>query len=139
MPAHREELGALAARLLIDLTSIVSVTFLRTEDPATSSDLVLICAALLVGKAERKPMTATKVAATIGMPRPSVIRKLRLLHMRGIVARDGKTAWRIAVEHGEIAARADAVFAEGLRVMRRAVDAVSRLDAQHVAGTNPRT
>lgn len=139
MPTIREAYGAVAARLLIDLTRIVSVTFLQDEDPATTADLVLICAALMMGQTERKPMTATKVAASIGMPRPSVIRKLRVLHMRGIVARDGKTAWRIAIEHGQIEARAAALFENGVRILRRAADEVSKLDAQLVAAPEPRT
>lgn len=139
MPTRREAYGAIAARLIIDLTRIVSVTFLQDEYPATTADLVLICAALMMGQTERKPMTATKVAASIGMPRPSVIRKLRILHMRGIVARDGRTAWRIAIEHGQIEARAAAVFDEGLRVLRRAADEVSKLDALQVEAPKPRT
>lgn len=59
---------------------------------ARADDVVLVCA-IFVGQGEGKPMTATKLAEYAGMPRPTVVRKLRELECAGLVRMlDGKRA-----------------------------------------------
>lgn len=48
---------------------------------------LLIAAAVYIGTIEGRPMTAAKIAAFIGMPRPTVIRRLSDLCDHGVVER----------------------------------------------------
>lgn len=51
---------------------------------------MLIRSAIYLSTIEGQPMTAAKLATYVGIPRPTVIRRLRALERRGIVeSRDG--------------------------------------------------
>ncbi|MGL3208667.1 helix-turn-helix domain-containing protein [Bradyrhizobium sp. BR 1433] len=50
---------------------------------------LLIDTAVFIGTVEERPMTATKLANYVGMPRPTVIRRLNILRRRGSVERRG--------------------------------------------------
>lgn len=84
-------------------------------------------------------MTAGKLAAYIGIPRPTIIRKLRLLHTRGIVAQVAGGGWRIVVEHADIAANFDRIIKENARTVKRAYEQLSKLDSVAIARQKPRT
>ncbi len=55
------------------------------------ANVLIVGVAVYLGTIEGRPMTATKLAAFIGMPRPTVLRRLKLLCRRGVVERVGKT------------------------------------------------
>ncbi len=73
------------ARLHLDLARTMARLYLGTELYGTHSDEVILCCAILIGQTERRPMTAAKLADYAGMPRPTVVRKLRALESRGMV------------------------------------------------------
>ncbi len=53
--------------------------------------LLMLSAAVYLGTIEGQPMTASKLALYVGMPRATVIRRLRTLLRRGAVERSGVT------------------------------------------------
>jgi DNA-binding transcriptional ArsR family regulator len=61
---------------------------------ARTADL-LIRSAVYLGTIEGRPMTVTKLAAYVGIPRPTVIRHLHKLERRRLVERSG-AVWRTA-------------------------------------------
>ncbi|MGJ5052674.1 helix-turn-helix domain-containing protein [Bradyrhizobium oligotrophicum] len=72
--------------------------------------------AVYVGTTADRPMTASRLAATVGLPRTTVLRRLALLERAGRVERRGQ-AWRtplahhLALEQGNLAAIAALVAA----------------------------
>lgn len=52
---------------------------------------LLVRAGIYLGTIEAQPMTAAKLAAYVGIPRPTVVRRLRALERRGLVERRGRT------------------------------------------------
>src|SRR5215475_3076701 len=83
---HRLERLALA-KAYIALTRVM-VDSVFGEKPADHS-LLFIGSAIMVGHAENKPMSATKIAQYIGLPRSTVIRKLNQFLGAGVIARHG--------------------------------------------------
>jgi predicted transcriptional regulator len=83
---HRLERLALA-KAYIALTRVM-VDSVFGKKPADHS-LLLIGSAIMVGHAEDKPMSATKIAQYIGLPRSTVIRKLNQFLKAGVIARHG--------------------------------------------------
>ena len=79
--------GSHLAKAYIALTRVM-VDFVFGEKPADHS-LLLIGSAIMVGHAENKPMSATKIAQYIGLPRSTVIRKLNQFQRNGVIARHG--------------------------------------------------
>jgi hypothetical protein len=131
--------GAIPARLIIDLMHSVSENFLgESNAAAVSCDIVMLCAAMFVGQDEGFPLNASKLAEYIGMPRPSVIRKLRLLHKRGIVAKSSRLEWRVAVEHSDLRRRVDRTCEVNARLVMRAARDLSKLDTMAIAGREAR-
>jgi len=65
----------------------------RQQEFGSRTVLLLIAAAVFLGTIEGRPLTASKLAAYVGMPRPTVIRRLRILSRGGSVERVG-TAYR---------------------------------------------
>ncbi len=57
---------------------------------ASHVDDVLLLVGVAIGDLEAKPMTALKLAAYVGMPRGTVIRRLARMARAGLVARDGR-------------------------------------------------
>lgn len=71
--------------------------------------LLMISAAVYLGTIEGRPMTASKLALFVGMPRASVIRRLGALCRRGAVERVGtsyRTPSRRMTDIGRIEIRA---------------------------------
>lgn len=81
-------------RLWISLTRYLH----QAADPArherfgTHVGDLLIRAAVYLGTIEGRPMTPTKLAAYIGIPRPTVLRRLQAMERRGLVDHRGR-AW----------------------------------------------
>ena len=48
---------------------------------------VMLCMAIYLGQAERKPLSAAKLAQYVGIPRPTVVRRLLALERQGYVER----------------------------------------------------
>jgi IclR helix-turn-helix domain len=101
-PCHTVAMAARPTRYhLIDVWISLTRGLHRAADPAMqeysgahTADL-LICSAVYLGTTAGRPMTAAKLAAYVGIPRPTVIRHLRELERRRLVEHiDG--LWRTA-------------------------------------------
>lgn len=80
-------------RLLLDLTRVLSAGLLGQDRFGASADDLLLVAAVAVGEAEGKPLSAWKLAEQAGIPRPSVVRKLTELEAIGLVRKVEATRW----------------------------------------------
>lgn len=71
-------------KLLMGLTREVSVTYLGEANYGPwASDVILTCG-VFVGQAEGKPLSVSALARFVGMPRPSVYRKLKEMEKKGL-------------------------------------------------------
>jgi hypothetical protein len=79
------------AKMVLRVLQLIAAEYLETAQyGSVADDLVLLCA-IFVGQAEGRPMSSSKLADFAGMPRPTVIRKLRELQTRHLVhMMDGK-------------------------------------------------
>jgi DNA-binding MarR family transcriptional regulator len=86
------------ARLWIELTRQLqraAAPEAQAHFGTRASDL-LLRSAIYVGTVEGRPLTVAKLATYVGIPRPTVVRRLRALERRGLVVRiDG--AWRTPI------------------------------------------
>lgn len=71
-------------------------------------------------------ITASRIADVTGIPRETVRRKLAALERRGWIERTGDAGWRLAVQEGKSAARADlaALDQRGMERMARILAAL---------------
>jgi predicted ArsR family transcriptional regulator len=130
---RRKEYGLLSARLYIDTMRIVAEEFYLSSRAAPTAEMSLVGAAIYVGQLEGHPMTASKIADYIGMPRPTVIRKLHALAADGFVVRNGRTTWELNTKNSDIQARTDAVVERHMQLIRKASTELSRLDSVAIA------
>lgn len=79
----------IVAKLLLDILRDFGASQLKTERFGTHSDDLLLHAALFIGQAEGRPMTAAKLATYAGLARPSVVRRLNEWSAAGLVERQG--------------------------------------------------
>lgn len=78
-------------RLVVWLVRYVCIQYMGDDKFGASSGDVVLCCAIFTGQAEGRPMTPGKLAEYIGMPRPTVIRRIKVLEKRGLVEMlDGK-------------------------------------------------
>lgn len=132
MPYTRE---LVIARLTISLVRSIALEILDSRRFGTNADDVILCCAIFIGQAERKPMTAAKLAQYAGMPRPTVVRKLRQFARGGIVSMS---------EGGQVSLTADILSAEtrlatesNARAITRAAAALSKMDTSRIAQRKP--
>ncbi|MGA4421490.1 helix-turn-helix domain-containing protein [Ralstonia nicotianae] len=84
----------------------LSIALLREPKFASRAGDVLLLVGVAIGDAEGKPMTAYKLAQYIGMPRPTVIRRLARMARAGLVQRDGRGRYSLTTEGRRRAAKA---------------------------------
>ena len=87
------EQRATILRLVLDLTRTLAAGLLGQDRFGASADDLLLVAAVAVGEAEGKPLSAWKLAEQAGIPRPSVVRKLGELEALGLVRKVEATRW----------------------------------------------
>ena len=83
---------AALARLFISYGKTISQTVLNSKRFGADATDAVLAAGLVVGTMERRPMTAAQLAAFCSIPRPSVVRRLKVLEKRGIVVMEDKRA-----------------------------------------------
>lgn len=76
-------------QLTIDIVVSLCKAYFDGKRPGESMPDALICAALVIGQAEGRPLNASKLAEFLGMARPTVIRRLSKLESEGKVERRG--------------------------------------------------
>ncbi|QOE32768.1 helix-turn-helix domain-containing protein [Achromobacter phage Mano] len=119
------------ARVTISMVRTVVAEILKDERFGTRADDAVLCCAIFVGQAEHKPMTAAKLAEYAGIPRPTVVRKLRQLQVEGIVrVLDGGQAELVA---DLLADGLQAATARSIRVINTAASRLSKMDTHRIA------
>lgn len=131
--SSRDTSGAIVSVLQIEMMRTAVEVFLQEDGIARFADEALLCTAMFIGQAEGKPMTAAKIAEYIGMPRPSAIRKLHSLKIRGVVRQVDNRRWCIAVDVPEINARVSAAERAQRDNIRRATAKLSKMDSAAIA------
>ncbi|BAO20633.1 hypothetical protein [Pseudomonas phage PPpW-3] len=76
---------------MLDIMRVYCSTYFPERHFGTCANDLLLCAAVLVGQAEGRPLNASKLADFVGIPRPSVIRKMAAFESIGLVKRCGGT------------------------------------------------
>lgn len=132
MPYTRE---LVIARLTISLVRSIASEILDTKRFGTSADDVILCCAIFIGQAERKPMTAAKLAQYAGMPRPTVVRKLRQFARGGIV--NVSDSGQVSLAADILSAGTLAVTESNVRTIHRAAGALSKMDTSRIASRKP--
>lgn len=137
---HRITKSALrkaACRLILELMRGFAESYLKIENFGANADLVVLFAAILIGQIERKPMTASKLAIYAGIPRPSVVRKLRQLEVRGAIKKTGRAAFIPAELVNAVRPRIEQSPLSN--ILQFACAELSRMDSNGVAGHKPVT
>ena len=98
--------AALMMRRAVDDMRALSMVLLGQHRFASHAGDVLLLAAVAIGDMEQRPMTAYKLAAYVGMPRGTVLRRLARMARAGLVARDGRRRYGLTDEGRRRAARA---------------------------------
>lgn len=129
--------GLVIARHILDVMKAAALVFLGTEYGASAADEVMLCAAVYVGQAEGRMMTAGKLAEYVGMPRPTVVRKLRGLKQRGVVDCTASGHWGLATYSPEIASRLQGGIDALLPLIHKASAKLSKLDGGRIAAHDP--
>ncbi|WP_441253679.1 helix-turn-helix domain-containing protein [Bradyrhizobium sp. 613_E4_N2_2] len=124
----REANGIVISMLLIDLMRTTVAVFLQEQELSRFADEALLCTAMFLAQAEGRPMTLSKIAEYIGMPRPTADRKLRALQKRGVVEQVDKKRWRIPLSNPDIDARVTKCTAEQVNNLQRAIARMSKLE-----------
>lgn len=122
---------------MIDLLKLPAEAHLRTKHYSSRCDDVMLMCAILIGQVERKPMTAAKLADYAGMPRPTVVRKLRQFEQAGMVELlDGMPVG--AIEHMNPEGIEETIQALA-RSIKRAAAELSKMDGDDIANKRPPT
>lgn len=118
-------------RMAVWVVRAIAKEYLGTDMAGSVADDVLLVIAIFIGQAERRPMTAAKLADYAGMPRATVVRKLRELKARGLVElTDGHAT--LPTEKLNAPGLTDAV-AQAAREIHRLAANLSKMDAEPIA------
>lgn len=122
---------ALVCKSIIDAFRVFSVVYCGTPRIGDNADHILIGAALMVGEAENRPMSATDISEYLGIPRATVVRKLQQLHQMGHVwptVAGRRTQYRITMsDKPEVIAGAK----KNIQRWKSLSEELSKLDAQN--------
>ncbi|MCW0101048.1 helix-turn-helix domain-containing protein [Burkholderia pseudomallei] len=95
-------------RALDDMRALSWMLLRERRFASNAPDVLLICA-VAIGDLEAKPLTAYKLADFIGMPRPTVIRRLAAMARSGLMERDSRRRYVLTPEGRRRAAKAAGV------------------------------
>lgn len=128
MPRKKLERQALiACQLLIELVRTSVRVFDDGENISQNYSDLLLTAAVYLGEAEGRPMSAGKLAIFIGMPRPTVLRHLADLEGRGHTYRDARGSWRIPANE-MLWKKISSAVRQNVGCIHRAAAALSKMD-----------
>ena len=126
MPRSLKPQWLVAAKLTLDLVKSGSQFCGEDVFEASVRDLLLYLA-IYIGHAEKRPMSSGKLSEYIGMPRPTVIRRLSELQRVGVIAKTSTGLWCLADgERGE--ALMKNMFSEKLKHIHSATRRLSIMD-----------
>lgn len=72
-------------KMLLEIFRTYCGAYFPGKPFASCSDDLLLVAAIFIGQAEKRPMNPSKLSDFAGMPRPTVIRKLKSLETIGVL------------------------------------------------------
>lgn len=75
----------IVARMLVDCVHVIHADAYSPKHIGASLEEMFISFAVHIGTAEDRPMSATKIAGFLGVPRTNVLRALSALKRKGIV------------------------------------------------------
>lgn len=124
--------GAVHSRMLLAILQvcIAGLSDMGFDD-ATALDVLLI-AGIYIGLADRRPMTAGKLAAYVGMPRATATRHLKEMMRGGIVEQDDQGRWKMASRPEHQRVLSQAVIANTQHILRAAAS-LSKMDTSNIA------
>ena len=133
LPADAEFRRALAviARMTLRNYELFAAGYHGTDRYGSVCDLVLLSAAIYVGQEDGRPMTAAKLAGAVGMPRATVVRKLRQMELSGLVVMDGRVA--TLSDEWVMNPKGAAAIRKVVGNIRTAADALSKMDTEPIA------
>lgn len=120
------------SRLMLKLVQVVAFSYVGSALFGSEAGDVLLLVAIFVGQAERRPMTAAKLAEYVGIPRPTVVRRLRALQEAGLIHLDASGAATCDIARLNTAAMDDATQ-QAIRAVHNAAAELSKMDAKGIA------
>ena len=115
------------ARLLVDIMRTLRAHYIPASEPfGTRIETGYIGLCVSIGHCEGKPFSVAKIAAYMGMPRSTVIRRLQQLENWGVIERQGRRYFiRPEKVNGIMGMRA---YKQNRHLITEAIDKLSVLD-----------
>jgi len=121
-PMARERL--LVARTIIEITKVLQRTYANPGEPlGATRELLFVGMCVFIGHLENRPMSASKVARFLEIPRTTALRRLHKLIKRGLVRRSGRFYY---VNEAELNKRADASIPKVLQAVIQVGEQLSK-------------
>lgn len=124
------ELRGLVAKTIIEALRGFSVLNFGNPNIGETIEENLIVAAIVIGQAEGRPLSASDIANYIGLPRPTVIRKLRTVamsRMLGNVKMGNRACYFVKDPNNS---RSMAEIHKIMHQIRKAAQQVSKMDTK---------
>src|SRR6516162_3562121 len=123
----RAEQRLVMCRLLVDIMRSLRAHYMPVNEPfGTRIETQFVGLCIAIGDLEGKPFSVAKIAAYMGMPRSTVIRRLERLESWGVIERQGRRHFiRPEKVNGVMGMRA---YKQNRHLISEAVDKLSVLD-----------
>lgn len=119
--------AAEVCRLHLMIARSISHALFKSNKYGSNADDVVLCCAVFIGQVEGRPMTAGKVADYVGIPRPTVVRKLRALVQAGVVTAGCRGRFSLSNDVLALDAVADSIVSN-IRLIHSAAGKLSKMD-----------
>ena len=134
MSPHRNRLDqrAVLLKMLLEIFRAYCAAYFKGDHFGSRARDLMLCASVLIGQVEGRPMNASKLADFAGLPRPTTIRRLAMLQRLGLVERRGQFFFLSdeIVDSPEVLR----AFMESRRHVISAAAKLSRMDSGPIAG-----
>jgi hypothetical protein len=124
-----EKLRAICARLV--LTAMRETA--KARNAPTNYEDVMIRLAVVVAQAERRPLTASKLAPYVDLPRTTVLRRVAAMVAGGVMAQDMNRKTLTIPEEFLNSGTAMEACIRVSRMINAAAEALSKLDTEKIA------
>lgn len=125
------------ARMLLDILRTLSVAYSGTVRFGSRADDTALLLAIFIGQAEGRPMTPHKLADFGGLPRPTVVRRIKSMMDEGLLVRDKQGHIGLPIDKlnsPNVLASVEA----SLHLIHNASAELSRLDSVAIARQKPK-
>lgn len=123
--------GVIVAKLFLEITRVASTEWLGSVNHAADAGMLMLALAAYIGHLEGRTMTAAKLAAYAGMPRPTAIRKLEELSRRGVLKRVEGGRWECMTVPGYT--REKKIVRQTVALILKAAVTLSKMDGDAIA------